>query len=121
MTRKGLLEGREPCDPLLTERGEITANATEHGHHLCIQVWLVGCFGSLHLGFHREQQLFHLPGPGLLEFFFDEGELTQMMHIAPGLREGVALIALPSIMAAFATKLWRNANGIQRFAPATGM
>src|SRR6266566_9819062 len=34
MTRKGVLKCREPCDPLLTERGEITANATEHGHPL---------------------------------------------------------------------------------------
>src|SRR2546427_10455700 len=34
MPRKRVLEGREPCDPLLTEGGEITANATEHRHPL---------------------------------------------------------------------------------------
>src|SRR2546425_3615309 len=34
MTRKRVLECREQCDPLLTECGEITANATEHRHPL---------------------------------------------------------------------------------------
>src|SRR5260370_24136770 len=44
-----------------------------------------------------------------------------MMHVAPGVGEAVALIAAEAIMDAGATKLWRNANGIQSGAPATGM
>src|SRR5205085_4301 len=38
----------------------------------------------------------------------------QMMHIAPGLGESVALIALQSIMNARATKLGRHPNGVKR-------
>src|SRR2546423_15089949 len=78
-------------------------------------------FGALHLSFHFQERLLHLPGPGLLAFFFEEGELAQMMHIAPSLDEGVALIAPQSIMDAGATKLGRNANGIEGFAPSLGM
>jgi hypothetical protein len=44
-----------------------------------------------------------------------------MMHIAPSLDEGVALIAPQSIMHTGATKLGRNANGIKGFAPALGV
>src|SRR2546428_10611510 len=44
-----------------------------------------------------------------------------MMPGAPGLGEGVALIAVQAVMAAFATKLGRNANGIKRFASSTAM
>src|SRR5438132_3638640 len=44
-----------------------------------------------------------------------------MMHVAPGVGEAVALIAAEAIMDAGATKLWRNANGIQSGAPSTGM
>jgi hypothetical protein len=41
------------------------------GEHQDIQFVLAQRFGSLHLGFHVQQQLFHLAGPGLLEFFFE--------------------------------------------------
>src|SRR5258707_10016005 len=44
-----------------------------------------------------------------------------MMHVAPGVGEAVALIAAEAIMDTGATKLWRNANGIQSGAPSTGM
>jgi hypothetical protein len=44
-----------------------------------------------------------------------------MMHVAPCLGEGVALIAQQPIMDAGATKLWSNANGIKSFAPSTAM
>ena len=47
-----------------------------------IQFVLAQRFGSLYRGFHLQQELFHLPGPQLLEFFFDEGQLAQMMHVA---------------------------------------
>jgi hypothetical protein len=39
--------------------------------HQQIQFVLAQRFGSLNLGFHREQQLFHLACPKLLEFFFE--------------------------------------------------
>jgi hypothetical protein len=47
------------------------------------------------------------------EFFFNKGQLAQVMHIAPCLHEAVALIAVQPIMAAFATKQRCNANGIK--------
>src|SRR5947209_14161491 len=74
--------------------------------------WAQG-LGSLHLGFHLQQQLFHLARPGLLEFFLNKGQLPQMMHIAPRLNEAVALIAQQAIMDARATKRRSNANGIE--------
>jgi hypothetical protein len=43
------------------------------------------------------------------------------MHIAPGLSERVALIALQAVMAAFATKLWGNPNGIKGSPPSAVM
>jgi hypothetical protein len=89
--------------------------------HQGIQCVLSQCFGSLHLGFHREQQVFHLTRPRLLEFFLHKSQLAQVMDIAPGLSEGVALIAQESIMDTGATKLWRNANGIERLAPSARM
>ena len=75
---------------------------------------LACCFGLLHLGFHVQQELFHFPGPALLEFFFHEGEFAQMMHVAPGVGEAVAPIAAEAIMDAGATKLGSNANGVER-------
>ena len=89
--------------------------------HCSFQLMLASRFGSLHLRFHGEQQVFHLACPRLFEFFLDKGQFPQMMDVAPGLREGVALIALQGIMDAGPTKLWRNANGIQRFAPSAPM
>src|SRR5205807_7957530 len=101
------------------EEGVITTKqACEYQH---IQFVLTQRFGLLHLGFHLQQQLLHLAGPGLLEFFFDEGELSQMMHVAQRLNEPVALIAQEAIMYAGATKLRSNANGIESGAPSTGM
>lgn len=65
------------------------------------------------LSFHGQQQVFHLVRPRLLEFFFDESEFSQMMDVAPGLDEAVALIAQESIMDAGPTKLCSDANGIE--------
>src|SRR5215469_30284 len=58
---------------------------------------------------------------GQLEFFFDKRQFAQMMDIAPGLREGVALIALECIMDTGAMKLWSNADSVQGLASTTGM
>src|SRR5712691_91669 len=89
--------------------------------HEDIQFMLAQHFGLLHLGFHFQQELFHLPGPQLLKFFFEKGQLSQMMDVAQRLGEAVALIAQEAIVDAGATKLWSNANGIQSRAPSPGM
>lgn len=47
-----------------------------------IQFVLAQRFGLLDLGFHVQQQVFHLVRPVLLEFFFEEGQFTQVMHVA---------------------------------------
>src|SRR5256714_10284394 len=89
--------------------------------HQGIQFVLAQGLGSLHLGFHLQQQLFHLARPGLLEFFLNKGQLPQMMHIAPRLNEAVALIAQQAIMDARATKRRSNANGIECLASSARM
>ena len=86
-----------------------------------IQLVLAQGFSPLDLGFHFQQEILHLASPSLLEFFLYKGQFSQVMDIAPGVGEAVALIALQSIMDAGASKQWRNANGIKRFAPAALM
>ncbi len=94
-----------------------TKQACEHQD---IEFVLAQRFGALHLGFHVQQQLFHRACPSLLEFFFHKGQFAQMMHVAQRLNEAVALIAQEAIMDAGATKLRRNANGIQGWRPRLG-
>jgi hypothetical protein len=72
-------------------------------------------------GFHVQQQLFHLFGPGLLKLFIQEDQFSQMVHITQAVLTGVAPIGLPAIMHAHSVEVFEDANGVQRFVTPFGM
>jgi len=82
---------------------------------------LTQCFRLLDLSFHFQQELFHVPGPGLFAFFLDKRELAQVMDIAQGRGERVSLVALQSIMDRDSMEAWRNPNSVQTGASSARM
>lgn len=78
-------------------------------------------FGLIDMCLHTYQQINELVGPGLLVLLSQEGELSQVMHIAESMALAVDPVAAPSIMHAQPLQAWSDANGLESFSPPLGM